>query len=222
MHSWTGPIAVATNRENLTFASKLVQPCTGSLRKKTVEYYGIDVATSQVDEQTRRLRLGDESALSAIYSSHGPSVRSYVSRFVPAADVDDVVQQTFIEVWRARERIDVTRPLVAFILGVARKRSIDLLRKRRHDVVDVSQVRELVGRDGDELLNQMVWASEVQRGLAGLPEEQRTVIVLAYFEDLTQTEIARRLEIPLGTVKARMARGLARLAERIEQEELML
>jgi RNA polymerase sigma-70 factor (ECF subfamily) len=187
-----------------------------------VEYYGIDVATSQVDDQTRRLRLGDESALSAVYSTHGPSVRSYVSRFVPAGDVDDVVQQTFIEVWRARERIDVTRPLVAFILGVARKRSIDLLRKRRHDVVDVSQVRELVGRDGDELLNQMVWASEVQRGLAGLPEEQRTVIVLAYFEDLTQTEIARRLEIPLGTVKARMARGLARLAERIEQEELML
>lgn len=199
-----------------------MQPCTGSLRKKSVEYYGIDVATSQVDDQTRRLRLGDESALSAVYSTHGPSVRSYVSRFVPAGDVDDVVQQTFIEVWRARERIDVTRPLVAFILGVARKRSIDLLRKRRHDVVDVSQVRELVGRDGDELLNQMVWASEVQRGLAGLPEEQRTVIVLAYFEDLTQTEIARRLEIPLGTVKARMARGLARLAERIEQEELML
>jgi RNA polymerase sigma-70 factor (ECF subfamily) len=47
------------------------------------------------------------------------------------------------------------------------------------------------------------------------------VIVLAYFEDLTQAEISRRLNVPLGTVKARMARGLARLAQRIEQEELL-
>jgi RNA polymerase sigma-70 factor (ECF subfamily) len=67
----------------------------------------------------------------------------------------------------------------------------------------------------------MVWASEVQRGLDTLPEDQRTVIVLAYFEDLTQAEISRRLNVPLGTVKARMARGLARLAQRIEQEELL-
>ena len=126
-----------------------------------------------------------------------------------------------IEVWRSRERIDDARPLIAFILGVARKRSIDFLRKRRHDVVDVSQIRELVGRDGDDLVNQMVWASEVQRGLDTLPEDQRTVIVLAYFEDLTQAEISRRLNVPLGTVKARMARGLARLAQRIEQEELL-
>ena len=68
----------------------------------------------------------------------------------------------------------------------------------------------------------MVWASEVHRGLATLPEDQRVVVTLAYFEDLTQSQIAQRLGVPLGTVKARMARGLARLAEQIEQEELML
>lgn len=199
-----------------------MQPIGRWQRKKSVEYYGIDVEAPLVDELAQRLRRGDESGLTAIYTTHGPSTRSYISRFVPASDVDDVLQQTFIEVWRSRERIDANRPLIAFILGVARKRSIDFLRQRRHDVVDVSQVRELVGATGDELLNQMVWASEVQRGLDSLPEEQRAVIVMAYFEDLTQTEIARRLDVPLGTVKARMARGLLRLAQRIEQEELML
>jgi len=199
-----------------------VQPLTIGERKISVELRGIESPESSVDELTRRLVGGDEAALTEVYSTHGPSTRAYVARFVPDSEVDDVVQQTFIEVWRSRERIDAQRPLIAFILGVARKRSIDFLRKRRHDVVDVSQVRELVGDHGDQLLNQMVWASEVQRGLAGLPEEQREVIVLAYFEDLTQTEIARRLDLPLGTVKARMARGLARLADRIEQEELRL
>ena len=159
--------------------------------------------------------------MTEVYATHGPSVKAYVARFVPTDEVDDVMQQTFIEVWRSRDRIDASRPLIAFILDVARKRSIDFLRKRRHNVVDVSQIRELVGHDGDDVVNQMAWASEVRRGLDTLPEDQRTVIVLAYFEDLTQVEISRRLDVPLGTVKARMARGLARLAQRIEQEELL-
>jgi RNA polymerase sigma-70 factor (ECF subfamily) len=194
----------------------------GLERKKSVDNIGIDVAAPRVDDLSRRLSLGDESALSEVYATHGPSVRAYVSRFVPDSEIDDVTQQTFIELWRSRERLDSSRPLIAFLLGVARKRSIDQLRKRRHDVVDVSQLRELVGRDGDELVNQLVWASEVRRGLDSLPQDQRTVIVMAYFEDLTQVEISRRLDVPLGTVKARMSRGLARLAQRIEQEELML
>ncbi len=199
-----------------------MHPKRGSVRRKSVDNIDIEVTTSPVDELSLRLARGDESALNEAYAAHGPSVRSYVLRFVPDSEADDVLQQTFIEVWRSRERLDAKRPLIAFLLGVARKRSIDHLRKRRHDVVDVAQIRELVGSDGDAVINQMVWASEVRRGLDSLPEEQRAVIVLAYFDDLTQVEIARRLDLPLGTVKARMARGLARLAERIEQEELML
>ena len=187
-----------------------------------MKYLDRGIVEPHIDELSQRLRQGDESGLTEVYATHGPVTRSYIARFVPTSEVDDVLQQTFIEVWRARERIDAGRPLIAFILGVARKRSIDFLRKRRHDVVDLSQVRELVGTHGDDLLDQMVWTSEVQRGLASLPDEQRAVIEMAYFKDLTQTEIAHYLDVPLGTVKARMARGLTRLAERIEQKELML
>ncbi len=213
---------VAPNFKNFFDRRSKVQPVGAAARKKSVEYSENNVVNAASDDLSRRLRRDDESALNAVYELHGPSTRAYISRFVPDSEVDDVLQQTFIELWRSRHRLDAARPLIAFILDVARKRSIDFLRRRRHDVVDVTQVRELVGQQGDELLTRLVWASEVQVGLASLPEEQRAVIVLSYFEDLTQAEIATRLDIPLGTVKARMARGLARLAQRIEEKELML
>lgn len=102
------------------------------------------------------------------------------------------------------------------MLGIARRRSIDHLR-RRHDVVDVTTVRDLVGERGDEVLNQMIWASQVRAGLDQLPEEQREALVLSYFHDLTQAEIAAQLAVPLGTVKARMARGMQKLASLIDE-----
>ena len=184
---------------------------------RSVEISG---APNTVTEDAERLRLGDERALERIYREYGPAVRGYVSRFVPADEIDDVVQQTFIELWRSHGRVDATRPLIGFILGIARKRSIDHLRRRRHSVVNVDQLRSLVGNHGDELINRLVWSSEVRRGLNALSDDQREVLTLAYFEDLTQSEIATRLGVPLGTIKARMARGMARMATMIEDGEV--
>ncbi len=167
-----------------------------------------------------RLRRGDERAIEQCYSEHGPLVRSYVGRFVARDEVEDVVQKVFFEVWRSRERLDPKRSLVAFTLSVARKRSIDQLRQRRTTVVDVNEIRELIGSNGDDLIERLTRASEVRRGLDALVEEQRQTIELAFFEDLTQKEIAERLGIPLGTVKARMARGLKKMAERIEKGDV--
>ena len=179
----------------------------------------VDAGTA--DPLVERLRAGDERALEECYRAHGPLVRSYVGRFVPRDDCEDVVQRTFFEVWRSRERIDPHRSLVAFILGVARKRSIDQLRRQKNVIVDVSQLRELVGDDGEDLVERLAWASELRRGLETLVSDQREVLELAYFEDLDpQREIAERLGVPLGTVKARMARGMQRLAQRIEEGEL--
>lgn len=159
-----------------------------------------------------RLRSGDELALEDCYRQTGPLVRSYVRRFLPQDDVEDVVQQVFFELWRSRDRIDPLRSLEALLLGIARNRSIDQLRKRRHLVVDVNQLRGLSGEDGRQLIDRLAWASEVQRALASLPDAQRESIELAYFGDHTQTQIAERLGVPLGTVKARMARGMRRLS----------
>jgi RNA polymerase sigma-70 factor (ECF subfamily) len=172
------------------------------------------------DELAVRLRSGDERALEECYRRHGPMVRAYVGRFVPRDDCEDIVQQTFFELWRSRDRLDPTRSVIAFVLSVARKRAIDHLRRRKNVVVDVHQLRDLVGDDGDVILERLAWASDVRRGLDSLVAEQRETLELAYFGGLTQREIADRLDVPIGTVKARMARGMHRLAERIEKGEL--
>ncbi len=178
---------------------------------------GVDVrsrraAVDMTGTLGERLRSGDELALEDCYRQSGPLVRSYVRRFLPQDDVEDVVQQVFFELWRSRDKIDPLRPLEAFLLGIARNRSIDQLRKRRHVVVDVNELRGLAGEDGRKLIDRLAWASEVRRALATLPEAQRESIELAYFGDHTQTQIAERLGVPLGTVKARMARGMQRLS----------
>ncbi|MFZ1062406.1 MAG: sigma-70 family RNA polymerase sigma factor [Acidimicrobiales bacterium] len=172
------------------------------------------------DPVARRLHDGDERALEECYREHGPTVRAYVRRFVSHDDAEDVVQQVFFELWRSHKRFDPSRSLLGFILGIARNRAIDHLRKQRHVVVNVIELRELVGDDGRDLIDRLAWSSEVHRALATLPDAQRESLELSYFDDKTQREVAEELGVPLGTVKARMARGMQRLAEEIEKGEL--
>jgi RNA polymerase sigma-70 factor (ECF subfamily) len=164
----------------------------------------------------RRLGGGDTAALEDAYRLLGPLVMSYLSRYVPRADIEDVLQRVFYEVWRSRDRYNPELPLRAWVLGIARKRAIDHLRKRRDVVVPIDSMREVVGDDGRELADRFVWADEVRTALAALPDAQRKVIELAYFGGYTQQDIARDFDIPLGTVKTRTSRGLQRLAGLLE------
>lgn len=160
-----------------------------------------------------RLAAGEEGAINEIYAALGPMVLGYLRRFVARDEAEDVLQRVFYEVWRNRDRYDPTRSLEAWVLGIARKRAIDLLRRRHANVVPIEELRDIAGDDGRELAERYARASEVRGALERLPREQREVLTLAYFGDLTQTEIADRLGVPLGTVKARTFRGLRRLAD---------
>jgi RNA polymerase sigma factor (sigma-70 family) len=130
--------------------------------------------------------------------------------------VEDVLQRVFYEVWRVHERYDPDLPLRAWVLGIARKRAIDHLRKRRDVVVPLDSMREIAGDDGRETADRLVWADEVRHALDDLPSQQQQVIEMAYFDGYTQSEIAVALDIPLGTVKTRTSRGLHRLAALLE------
>jgi RNA polymerase sigma factor (sigma-70 family) len=163
-----------------------------------------------------RLCSGEPAALEECYRALGPLVVSYVSRYVPQPDIEDVVQRVFYEVWRAHERYDPQQSLRGWVLGIARKRAIDHLRRRKDAVVSIDAVREIVGEDGRDIADRFDWADEVRSALALLPIAQRQVIALAYYDGYTQTEIATRLDIPLGTVKTRTSRGLQRLAAVLE------
>ena len=175
----------------------------------------VDVEAALAEIGTR-LNQGEPEALEDAYRTLGPLVMSYLSRYVPQPDIEDVLQRVFYEVWRVHERYDPDRSLRGWVLGIARKRAIDHLRKRRDVVVPLDSMREITGDDGREVADRIVWADEVRSALDLLPDLQKEVIEMAYFEGFTQTEISAALDIPLGTVKTRTARGLQRLAGLLE------
>ena len=177
------------------------------------ERTNVEAALAEIGE---RLNKGEPAALEDAYRTLGPLVMSYLSRYVPQPDIEDVMQRVFYEIWRVHERFDPDQSLRAWTLGIARKRAIDHLRKRRDVVVDMDSMREITGDDGREIADRLVWADEVRGALDLLPDVQREVIELAYFESYTQAEIAIALDIPLGTVKTRTARGLQRLSGLLE------
>jgi RNA polymerase sigma factor (sigma-70 family) len=177
------------------------------------ELFGVEPALAEIGE---RLNRGEPEALEDAYRLLGPLVLSYLGRFVPQPDVEDVLQRVFYEVWRVHGRFDPDQSLRAWVLGIARKRAIDQLRKRRDVVVPLDSMRQISGDDGRETAERVVWADEVRGALNLLPDMQREVIELAYFDGYTQAEIAVALDIPLGTVKTRTTRGLQRLAGLLE------
>ena len=160
-----------------------------------------------------RLAAGEEGAIDECYAALGPMVLGYLRRFVPRNEAEDVLQRVFYEVWRNHDRYDPARSRAGWVLGIARKRAIDRLRRRHANVVPMEELRDLAGDDGRELAERYARASEVRGALARLPATQREVLTLAYLGGLTQTQIAERLGVPLGTVKARAFRGLRRLAD---------
>lgn len=177
------------------------------------EYMLVEAALAEIGE---RLNRGEPAALEDAYRTLGPLVMSYLGRYVPQPDVEDVMQRVFYELWRVHDRFDPQQSLRGWVLGIARKRAIDHLRKRRDVVVPIESMREIASDDGREIADRLAWADEVRGALSMLPDLQRHVIELAYFDGYTQSEIARALEIPLGTVKTRTARGLQRLAGLLE------
>jgi len=160
-----------------------------------------------------RLAVDRQGAIGEIYAALGTTVLSYLQRLVGRDDAEDVLQRVFYEVWRHHGRYDPSRSLAGWVLGIARNRAIDHLRRQRNTAVALETLDDIPGEDGRELAERYARSHEVRSALIRLPEEQREVLVLAYFGGYTQSEIARRLDLPLGTVKARAFRGLRRLAK---------
>ena len=166
-----------------------------------------------------RLAVDRQGAIGEIYAALGSTVLSYLQRLVGRDDAEDVLQRVFYEVWRHNGRYDPSRSLAAWVLGIARKRAMDHLRRRRNIPVALDNLDEVVGEDGRELAERYARCYEVRDALNRLPDEQREVLVLAYFGSFTQSEIATHLGVPLGTVKARSFQGLRRLAELLSRDQ---
>jgi RNA polymerase sigma factor (sigma-70 family) len=156
----------------------------------------------------------DPPALAEQLPRLAPVLFRYLRRWVPRRDLDDVVQAVLLDLWRTRQRYDPSRSLEAWALAIARRRAIDYLRARPRAAAGLGEVAEPPGDDGRTTAARLADRSEIEDALAALPPAQREAIELAYFGELSQREIAERLRVPIGTIKARIARGL-RAARRL-------
>jgi RNA polymerase sigma-70 factor (ECF subfamily) len=165
-----------------------------------------------------RIAQGDREAFGRFYDAFAPLALGLIRRILrdPVA-CEDVLQEVFWQVWQEAGRYDPRRGSPeAWIVMRAKTRAIDRLRAiRRREKTFVAPMDESVTRSSEAPGENPGVAAEtsglVRSALDGLPEPQRRVVELAFFEGLTQSEIASRLGEPLGTVKTRARLGLERL-----------
>jgi len=173
----------------------------------------------------QRLRVRDERALAELYDRLAPWVLGLAGRILQDDDeAEEVLSDVFVQLWAHVDQHDPRRgPLVPWVLQIARNRALDLLRRRRRWWRKAERWERARAAAGDGVAPEPGpseasvpgWPvhREVHAALAALPEEQRRVVLLAYFEGLTHSEIARATGQPLGTVKTRLRLAQGRLAE---------
>lgn len=173
-----------------------------------------------------RLAAGDDHALAEIFDRLGPAVYGAALRIVgDAAAAQDVVQDVFVELWRHPERFNPeVGALRTYLVVMARHRAVDLVRselrrvarQERHSrMAPVPQLRSV----SDEVLAADA-ASAVREAVRLLPDGQRRVVELAYFQGLSYREVALAVGIPEGTAKSRLRLALAKLESALDRQLL--
>ncbi len=162
------------------------------------------------------MKHGGRGALAELYSRHAPKLLALARATVgDPAEAEDLIHDVFLEAWKQAESYDPARGSVKIWLSVrARSRALDRIRsrRRRSDVLDAE------GADQQALTHAYTDppVDPIARGslfaaLSEMQESQREVLALGYFDDLSATEIAERLQLPVGTVKSRTRAALAAL-----------
>lgn len=169
-----------------------------------------------------RLAAGDMRAAEELYDRYAGQVLALARRILrDDGDAEDVVQEVFSQAWRTAQRFETTRGTVAgWLLVMARTRAIDRVRARQARPDTRSSVLpDTLAASGalvsDQLLSEEQ-AVRIREALRGLPDTQRSALELAYYEGLTQSEIAQRLTEPLGTIKTRIRTALGTLRQRLQ------
>ncbi len=195
------------------------QPIAAGARTRSTEQLNQDAADREL---MRRVASGDEPAFSSFYRRFSPGVFSMIYEILhDQKDAEDVLQEAFVQMWKKADTYDANRSTVfTWAIMISRNRAIDRVRarQRRTRVVEaaaaeaVGTVQEHVPQ-ADELLGAREDRDLIKRALSHLPEAQRHAIELAFFRGLTQAEISTQLGAPLGTIKARIRRGLVALRD---------
>lgn len=169
-----------------------------------------------------RMQTGNPEPFDELYRRyHDRAHRVAVGVLGRTTYAEEAVQEAFASIWNSRATYRPDRPSAAgWVLTVVHHRAIDIARHNSaYEAARVSDAALEHVAAGDDVAGDVFDRMEVRqlkRLMARLPDVQREAIVLAFYGGLSQSEIARRLDLPLGTVKARIRRGLAKLRDQIE------
>lgn len=187
-----------------------------------------DVTGNEDADLVRRCLSGDQRACRDLVRRYERPVYSVLMRVVRRSeDAEDLVQETFVKVFKALDRYDPERPFAAWIFTIASRLAIDHFRRRRVQTVSLNvsdpgsgEERTMdvedPGLKPDEITSNAEEELQTSTLIDSLPEHYRIVVLLRHQQDLSYEEIAEALHLPLGTVKARIHRARALLKDRIQ------
>jgi RNA polymerase sigma-70 factor (ECF subfamily) len=190
------------------------------LRKPVNEEEGTDKDV----ELLQRIGAKDRAAFAEFYDKYSTLLFSIASRILnDAGEAEDVLQETFVQIWEKAGNFNPKLGKASSWAAIlARNKAIDRIRasQRRMRLAKEASVEYAVTAEAEETVNGAVHGREkaklIQSALVELPPEQRRAIEMAYFSGLTQNEISEELKEPLGTVKARIRRGMLSLRDQLE------
>ena len=176
-----------------------------------------------------RVAEGDSAALAELYDHYADLLYSLALRIVgSASDAEEVLQDSWLQVWRSASRYDPVRGAVgAWLVTIARSRALDRVRsmgsrRRAEGAASTEAAADPPPPVNDPVAGyaRRMLRKDVASAITALAPQQRQVVEMAYFEGLSQTEIATKLNAPLGTVKSWTRQALLKLRERVPVEAL--
>ena len=167
-------------------------------------------------------QIQDKAAFADLFQHFAPRVKSYMLKLGSADEMaEELAQQTLLQVWRKAQLFDPDKAAAStWIFRIARNIRIDVLRKQKHffdDDFDLAEIED-EQEDAEVKINREQKIRHVALALAELPQNQAKIIRMSFYDGLSHGEIAKQLELPLGTVKSRIRLAFGRLRESVYLE----
>ena len=175
-------------------------------------------------ELLRQIAAGDSTSFAEFYDRHSTLMFSVACRILhDTSEAQDVLQEVFVQIWEKAAKFDPKLGKASSWAAIlVRNKAVDRIRasQRRTRLAEETGAEQAAAANVDDTANEAVYGHEkanlIHTAIIDLPVEQRQAIELAYFSGLTQDEISKKLNQPLGTIKARIRRGLLKLRDQLE------
>ena len=205
--SWSLPVYVVSGRNG-------IYRCGSGIGGKLVEDYLSPLIKAIAENR-------DRQAFADLFRHFAPRLKSFAMRAgADPATAEEIAQDTMLTVWRRAETFDGTKSSVStWIFTIARNKRIDLLRReRRHDIVPEIEDRQVdPSPTPSEMVERFQTSRQIAETIEGLPDDQASVLRMAFLEDKSHVTIAQNLGLPLGTVKSRIRLGLGKMRTLLEE-----